>query len=241
MHLLSNFAFNLSYLAYKLREKIGKALKTRATAIQRALADYNAAAILLNPPRQQLTWAEVANTVTLAEFDLLRDTRSDIRKLPWAEPARREAMVLYFGIKRAKEEIRRLNVEIRRLITFMIDDHADYWKAIQARSTSSSSGDLALAHELRTQLEHRSNINRSIAQRLVRASKLVGFTGSLLPGERVGRDMELNNDVPFPAWAVDTLGLTQITIEDDEDDDISRELRDVDVELLQDVMDRLQL
>jgi hypothetical protein len=53
--------------------------------------------------------------------------------------------------------------------------------------------------------------------------------------------MELNNDVPFPAWAVDTLGLTQITIEDDEDDDISRELRDVDVELLQDVMDRLQL
>jgi hypothetical protein len=50
--------------------------------------------------------------VSLAEFDLLRDTRQDIRQFPWAQPLNREAMNLSFGIKRAKEEILRLNVEI---------------------------------------------------------------------------------------------------------------------------------
>jgi hypothetical protein len=52
------------------------------------------------------------NKTSLAEFDLLRDTRDDVCRQPWAQPAQREAMVLHFGIKHAKEEIRHLNVEI---------------------------------------------------------------------------------------------------------------------------------
>jgi hypothetical protein len=72
----------------------------------------------------------VIQTVSIAEFDLLRDTRTDIRRLPWTQPARREAGLLYFGIKRAAEEIRRLNIEITRIITFAIDEHADFYKAI---------------------------------------------------------------------------------------------------------------
>lgn len=95
IHIIDCFHFT----AYKLCNKIGKALKTRAEAIHRALTDYNAAAGALAPPRDQLIWAEVIQTATLAEFDLLRDTRNDIRKLPWTQPARREAALLYFGIK----------------------------------------------------------------------------------------------------------------------------------------------
>jgi hypothetical protein len=72
------------YSGYKLREKIGKALKTRAEAIRRALNDYNEAAAQLNPPRDQLTWEQVINAVTLADFDVLHDTQTDIRSLPWA-------------------------------------------------------------------------------------------------------------------------------------------------------------
>jgi hypothetical protein len=87
-------------LAYKLHEKIGKALKTRAEAIHCALMEYNAAAGALNPPRDQLIWADVIQTVSLAEFDLLHDMCTDIRRLPWMQPARREAALLYFGIKR---------------------------------------------------------------------------------------------------------------------------------------------
>lgn len=190
-----------------------------------------------------MTWAQVANTVTLAEFDLLRDTRNDIRKLPWADPARREAMVLYFGIKRSKEEITRLNVEICRLLTFMIDDHVDYYKAIKSRITPSTS-DLTLARELSTQWEYRSNINQAIVERLVKASRLVGFTGSLFPGQREGRPAGYNDDVPLPPWATGTLGLTHVVVEYGEGndaEDVSRELQDVDTELLGQVMESLHL
>jgi hypothetical protein len=69
-------------------------------------------------------------TTTLAEFDLLRDSRQDIWQQLWTQPSRHEAMNLYFGIKRAREEIQRLNIEIWRLVTFMIDDHCDFRRAV---------------------------------------------------------------------------------------------------------------
>ena len=81
---------------------------------------------------------------TIGEFDLLRDTRQDIRKLPWTDPSRREAARLYFGIKGSKVEIQRLNVEITRIITFAIDEHVDFYRAIQANILTAPD----LAHEL---------------------------------------------------------------------------------------------
>ena len=39
---------------------------------------------------------------------------------------------MYFGIKRAKEEICRLNIEIRRLLTFLYDDYVDHYRAVTA-------------------------------------------------------------------------------------------------------------
>ncbi|KAJ7865583.1 hypothetical protein B0H14DRAFT_2733900 [Mycena olivaceomarginata] len=226
-----------SGVAYKLRDKIGKALKTRMTAIQRAIASYNAAAIQLTPPRQQLTWAQIAENTTIGGFDLLRDTRSDIRQLPWADPARREAMKLYFGIKRAKEEITRLNVEIRRLLTFMKDDHVDYVRAIQ-QQTSPSTETLSLAHELSTQWRHRSNINENIVERLVKTSRLIGFTGSLIPGDREGR--EVTTGIALPSWATSTLGLTYVIVEDDSEN-AGQDLNDIDDDLVESVMDQLYL
>ena len=86
-------------LGYKLREKISKALRTRSSAIKTALQQYNDAAAKLNPPRDPLTWSTVLKAATVADFDLLHDTRTDIRSLPWTEPSRREATSYYFGIK----------------------------------------------------------------------------------------------------------------------------------------------
>jgi hypothetical protein len=68
------FTFHPSLTGYKLREKIGKALKTRSEAIRTALQQYNVAAAKLTPPRPQLSWASVLKSVTVADFDLLRDT-----------------------------------------------------------------------------------------------------------------------------------------------------------------------
>ena len=70
------------------------------------------------------------NAVSVADFDLLHDTRQDIRTLDWAQIANREGTVMYFGLKCAKEEICRLNIEIRRLLTFLYDDYIDHYQAV---------------------------------------------------------------------------------------------------------------
>ncbi|KAJ6450440.1 hypothetical protein C8R47DRAFT_1230255 [Mycena vitilis] len=206
----------MSGVAYKQREKISKALRTRAEAIRTALEQYNHAAAQLNPPRPRLAWTEVVNTVALADFDLLRDTTTDIRNLPWAKPANREAMVLYFGIKRAKEEIHRLNVEIRRTITFMVDDHADYARAIRANQDAAPH----LAHELREQLRQRTAINTGIARQFRKTSRLPGFSGTLFPGARVGRDPHLSEAESMPPWAALELGIQREIVEYDEPDEV---------------------
>ncbi|KAJ7215074.1 hypothetical protein GGX14DRAFT_359949 [Mycena pura] len=229
--LLEMTKLGASSVAYKLREKIGKALKTCATAIQRALKDYNSAAAQLSPPRQQLTWAQVADITTVGGFDLLRDTRSDIRKLEWANPEHREATLLYLGISGHNEEIKRLNFEIPRLLTFMIDDHADYVRAIRSHISPSVSG-LPLAHELSTQWQLRTNINCCIVEQLVRTSRLSGFTGSLLPSEREGREVDYS--ICLPDWATDTLGLEIV-----DDFDEAEETQNMDDDLVDCVMDQL--
>ncbi|KAJ7435348.1 hypothetical protein B0H11DRAFT_2257308 [Mycena galericulata] len=206
----------MSGVGYKMREKLGKALKTRAEAIRKALDRYNAAAAALNPPRPRLTWHAVVNSASLAEFDWLRETRQDIREQPWAQPARREAMILHFGIKRAGEEKVRLNVEIRRLITSMLDDHVDYYHAIAANIIPNPS----LAHMLQVEWRFRTRLNASVAARLAQTSRLTGFTGSLFPGEREGRDPTLRDGVPPPAWLEQVLNLRTVSVEYEEPDDV---------------------
>ncbi|KAJ6474081.1 hypothetical protein DFH09DRAFT_1253687 [Mycena vulgaris] len=221
--LLELTKLSMSGVAYKLREKIGRALKTRADAVQRALIEYNTAADTLNPPQDQLVWAEVIQTVSLAEFDLLRDTRTNIRRLPWTQPARRDVARLYFGIKRAKEEIQRLNVEITRLITFTIDEHINFYRAIVDTYMTVPH----LAHELSVRWQYQARINNSVIQRLVKASRLLGFTGSLFPGKRI-----------------DMLGLSQVVVEYEEENDYAdtaRELDGLDTDQMIQLMESLEI
>ncbi|KAJ6485994.1 hypothetical protein C8R45DRAFT_1098732 [Mycena sanguinolenta] len=222
--LLELTKLGMSGLAYNLHEKISKALKTRSEAIHRALTTYNDVATALSPPRPRLTFTEVLQTTSLAEFDILRATREDIRHLPWTQPARREAMALHFGIKRAKEEIRRLNVEITRLLTFLIDEHIDYYKAIAANVVV----DPSLAVELQRRWCHASH-----------TSQLVGFSGRIFPGQRLGGDPNRGDGIPPPFWLASELGVTVMSVEYDEmdelppvnvDDDEDLIVRELDVE-----------
>ena len=151
---------------------------------------------MLNPPRDPLTWSTVLKAATVADFDLLRDTRTDIRSLPWTEPSCREAMSYYFGIKRAHEEIIQLNVEITHLLTFMFDTHVDYYHAIQCYIIE----DPPLARSLSHQWQYQDHINESVVFKLIQASQLRGFTGTLSIGSRVGRDTTLSANVPHPHW-----------------------------------------
>ena len=129
---------------YNLRKHIGNALRSRSVAIRVAVGRYNVAAAALTPARQELCWDEVVEYAFLADFDLLRDARQDIRSRPWATPAARQAMGSYFKLLRAEEEIVRLNVEIRRFITFMCDEDAE----LSAKEIEVGLTDPALAYQI---------------------------------------------------------------------------------------------
>ncbi|TFK59430.1 hypothetical protein BDN72DRAFT_905854 [Pluteus cervinus] len=192
----------LSGIGYKLREHIGKALKARAEAIRNALTAYNSAAKILDPPREQLTWKRLMEIGGLSEFDLLRDTRHDVRKAVWTNPRIREAMNFHFCVKHAIEERDRLNIEIRRLITYMLDQEHDFRRAYVSKLGSDSSS----AAEIKLRWEFATRVNASIAKVIARTSQLTGFTGSLTPGSRVGRNVGI--DLTLPPWATPLLGIT---------------------------------
>ncbi|KAH9918796.1 uncharacterized protein B0H18DRAFT_882567 [Fomitopsis serialis] len=186
----------MSGIGYKMREKIGKALKARAEAIRKALSEYNRVAARLNPPHPKLTWHELMEMATLSEFDLLRDARQDIRRLPWAQHTNRKAMAAYFNVKRARKEIRWCNVESSRLFTSMVDEHVDFVRVIE--KTRLVDGDLA--QELSRRHAYRDRINSNIVVKLHQMSKLPGFSGKLFHGQRVGRDLAGLDSVSLPSW-----------------------------------------
>ncbi|KAI0684967.1 hypothetical protein C8T65DRAFT_712851 [Cerioporus squamosus] len=168
----------MSGIGYKMREKIGKALKTRAEAIRHALEEYNTCATALKPPRPTLAWHEIMEMASLAEFDLLRDAREDVRELPWVKRLNRQAMNLHFNILRAREEIERLNVEIPRLFTALVDRHFDLKKAIKTMEVT----DPALAYEFEQRWLYEDRLSARITARLYQTAQLDGFTGRLATG-----------------------------------------------------------
>jgi hypothetical protein len=134
----------------------------------------------LNPPRPPLSWEEVVEYTFISDFDLLRDTRQDIRKRAWATPAGRLAMDGYFKLLRAKEEILRLNVEIPRLATYMRDEEG----YLQVKEDEVQSANPALAHQI---LLHRMEKSRYIEHHMAvlnNITSLKGYSGGPLLGTR---------------------------------------------------------
>ncbi|KAJ7222792.1 hypothetical protein C8J57DRAFT_1440271 [Mycena rebaudengoi] len=113
---------NMSQTGYKLRKHIAKALQARSQAVRSALVSYNDAAASLATPARKLSWSEVVEYAFLADFDLLRNPEELAEIRPWAVPASREIMDAHFKIERAREEILRLNIEIRRVVTKIRDE-----------------------------------------------------------------------------------------------------------------------
>ncbi|KAJ7718976.1 hypothetical protein B0H14DRAFT_3098641 [Mycena olivaceomarginata] len=91
---------------------IAKALQARSKAVKNAIGNYKHRRWLAGPAMPHLSWEQVVEYAFLADFDILRDTRTEVQSRPWTRPAYRLAMDRYFKILRAREEIKRLNVEI---------------------------------------------------------------------------------------------------------------------------------
>ncbi|KAJ7648125.1 hypothetical protein FB45DRAFT_734236 [Roridomyces roridus] len=113
---------NQSGTGYKMRKHIAKSLQARSKAVRSAVAKYNAAAAAVTPPRDPVDIEQVLEYAFLADFDLLRHSRHDVNRQYWARPAYHAVMNRWFRLERAWEEIKRLDIEIRRFVTWMRDE-----------------------------------------------------------------------------------------------------------------------
>ncbi|KAF7373332.1 hypothetical protein MSAN_00542800 [Mycena sanguinolenta] len=222
---------NMAGTGYKLRKHIAKALQVRSKALKAAITRYNDAASALTPPREHLDWEEVVENAFLADFDLLRDARQDIRQEPWALPAGRAAMEQHFKILRAKEEIERLNIEIRRFVTYIGDE-----EAFLAREESAlrEEGEAGLAHQVRLLRMERARFTAVHMTRLTKLSKAAGFTGSLSPGRSLSRERhtvvvrtkDADMRVPSPSPTDEEMEQPVAASDDDEDGDVEEDAED---------------
>ncbi|KAJ7796630.1 hypothetical protein B0H13DRAFT_2245375 [Mycena leptocephala] len=174
---------NMSGTGYKLRKHIAKALQTRSRTIRAALDRYNAAAAALDPPRRTLSWSEVIDFTFLADFDILRDPEGNAALRPWATPGARELMDTHFKIERAKEEIHRLNIEIRRLVTYIQDERVFLLaKEAEVRETNPQ-----LAFFIGKYRMQRGRFDEDHMKRLRTMARKLGprFSGTLVPGVRL--------------------------------------------------------
>ncbi|KAJ7075132.1 hypothetical protein B0H15DRAFT_792282 [Mycena belliarum] len=179
------FKVNLAGTGYKLRKHIAKALQARSKAVKAAIERYNAAADGMTPRKPTLSWEQVVDFAFLSDFDLLREGREDIREEPWALPSGRAAMDQHFKLLRADEEIKRLNLEIRRFVTY-IDDEDVFLAHHEARLRTG--GNPGLAHQVGLHRMERARFDSMHLERLGKLSTEHGFTGSIRCGVSVSKE-----------------------------------------------------
>lgn len=187
--LVCGYPLTISLLGYKLRMQIASYLSKRSEAITTAVTKLNAAAAKLTPPRPPILITDILSYSFLAEFDLLRNSRQDVRRKPWSHPSVRIIIEKYYRLVRAKEEIVRLNVEMRRLRTWMRDDEGEMKRVLgQLRMDGSP-----LGHELGKRLRMKQLTNIKIGRYLDKVESMNGFTG-----ERVMGVGQYTSELPTP-------------------------------------------
>ncbi|KAG1888001.1 uncharacterized protein F5891DRAFT_1218431 [Suillus fuscotomentosus] len=214
---------NRAGTGYKLRKHIAKALQTRSVAIRSALNTYNSIASSMYPPRQTLKWEDVVEYAFLADFDLLHDTRADVSRHPWSSPGARSAMDLYFKMCRAREEIQRLNIETRRLATY-IQDEDIYLRRCEDQLKDANP---ALAHQVALHRNIRGRFNSRHLNWLYDISRLSGFSGIITPGASINTSL---GDSANNGASVDSDTQDDLDGEEEEEEvaeEVSRSLQDV--------------
>jgi hypothetical protein len=192
-----------------MRTHIAKALQTRCKAIRNTVKVYNAAAAQLDPPRPSISWEQVSHINFLEEFNLLHNTRQDIRDKRWSQPAIRELMKTFQRVKRAREEIERCNIAIRRLYTAALDEN-DTFSGVLSRLQLISSPVYGVVKDF---ADRRRRVNSLILARLKILTHSQGFSGNCSRGMRIGSNFTSgrNNE------QVDIL--VEAAVEDDEEMD----------------------
>ncbi|KAJ7343031.1 hypothetical protein DFH08DRAFT_634973, partial [Mycena albidolilacea] len=107
---------------------------------------------------------------------------------PWSRPAYHLAMDRYFKILHAREEIRHLNVEIPRVVTWIRDENRVLrMKEVELNSTEGKTvedteTDRGVVVQVRLYRERWGRFNNTHMRRFWGLAKTRGFTGSVMPG-----------------------------------------------------------
>ncbi len=121
-----------------------------------------------------MSWSQIVDYVYLGEFDVLRLGISDRSHKKWMKQVHREAAIKFFKLCRAREEIRRLNVEVRRLEFSMQTESNKVTVMLRTLATE----DPPLASELQRQWKYRSSVNDVHRNRLAELRTMSYFTGA---------------------------------------------------------------
>ena len=118
----------------------------------------------------------------LEEFSLLRNTRHDVSKAPWADPVVRETIKRFFRVRHAHEEIQQCNIEIRHFFTSIYDEtrqHSDTLEALIGQKSPI----FGAVNEYSTR---RRRVNAQLLGQIQQVFDLDGFTGDRTLGHRKG-------------------------------------------------------
>ena len=162
----------------------------RSESVKNAINRYNEQALLLDPPAQTVTWQDIANYTHVGEFEMLRIARWDIRREKWVQKPYRDAGIKYFKLCRAREELQRLNVEVRRLLTWIHDENEHTQQVIN----HVVSDEPHLADELRRRWAMQSAVNQVHLEQLKLLQREEYYTGPRDCGEAAGPLGATEND-----------------------------------------------
>ena len=146
----------------------------------------------------------------MGEFDLLRHSHTDVQDREWARPAVREATTKFFKLCRAKEEIIRINVEMRRLRTAIHDEE----KQISITIADLCQTDPLLGRELQRLHRSRAAINIIHLRRLDHIQKRYGCTVSRGIGVHLNSDPDMMHEHQNEDNALDTAEPQQFNMQD---------------------------
>ncbi|KAG9088928.1 hypothetical protein FS749_001755 [Ceratobasidium sp. UAMH 11750] len=177
---------------YKLREMISKSLATRSEMIKNSIKRYNEPASRANPPRKQITPKEFFNLTRLSDFKLLRESRSEVLSQKWAQPQVREATNHWLRVLQAREELARLQVEARRLQTWMRDEVYHLNHTLQVLEGENS----PLVRILRCHLDYQTCVNAINLSYIQRIEQHNYYTGPTGPGSRK-QDADTTGFTPY--------------------------------------------
>ncbi|EJD47348.1 hypothetical protein AURDEDRAFT_62365, partial [Auricularia subglabra TFB-10046 SS5] len=205
-------------LGYKMREHVGKNIKSRSKAIATAIKKYNVAALALTPPAPTVDFSQLLEWTELQEFDLLRFSRDgDVRDRAWAQRANRDAAIKHYKLQRAREELARCQVEMRRLVTAIDIETTE----LARRHAELAAQQHPLTREVARLCERRAAANALHMKRLEKLAAFPGFADAFTPGTPVARARDTGPDAP-PAFTPRTPGRAGATgdLTDDDDDEM---------------------